>query len=299
MRDNEILVIAGATASGKSALALEAAQALDGEIISVDSMQLYRDLPIGTAQPSIEEKSAVPHWLTGIYELDERAEVFRYCSEADAAIAAVRAKGKLPVLCGGTGLYLKALLYGLDDLPSDRELRRELDEKYDSPEGEKALFERIRAVDPAGFERWKDCRRRLIRALEVYLITGKSIIELQQGRRETLRYPVRSFIIERESGELKERIALRAHKMLASGWIEEAEAAIKKGLFSTPTAHQALGYKLINGFLCGEFDLEKLHEKISTATWQYARRQRTWFRHQHPEAQTISSADIKHLLKSI
>ena len=299
MRDNEILVIAGATASGKSALALEAAQALDGEIISVDSMQLYRDLPIGTAQPSIEEKSAVPHWLTGIYELDERAEVLRYCSEADAAIAAVRAQGKLPVLCGGTGLYLKALLYGLDDLPSDRELRRELDEKYDSPEGEKALFERIRAVDPAGFERWKDCRRRLIRALEVYLITGKSIIELQQGRRETLRYSVRSFIIERESGELKERIALRAHKMLASGWIEEAEAAIKKGLFSTPTAHQALGYKLINGLLCGEFDLEKLHEKISTATWQYARRQRTWFRHQHPEAQTISSADIKHLLKSI
>ena len=287
MRDNEILVIAGATASGKSALALEAAQALDGEIISVDSMQLYRDLPIGTAQPSIEEKSAVPHWLTGIYELDERAEVLRYCSEADAAIAAVRAQGKLPVLCGGTGLYLKALLYGLDDLPSDRELRRELDEKYDSPEGEKALFERIRAVDPAGFERWKDCRRRLIRALEVYLITGKSIIELQQGRRETLRYSVRSFIIERESGELKERIALRAHKMLASGWIEEAEAAIKKGLFSTPTAHQALGYKLINGFLCGEFDLEKLHEKISTATWQYARRQRTWFRHQPPSPDEI------------
>ncbi|MBQ4329477.1 MAG: tRNA (adenosine(37)-N6)-dimethylallyltransferase MiaA [Lentisphaeria bacterium] len=299
MNDGEILVISGATASGKSALAFEAAQMFDGEIVSVDSMQLYRDLPVGTAQPSAEERAAVPHWLTGVYELDERSEVFRFCSEADAAISAIRARNKLPILCGGTGLYLKALLYGLDDLPGDRELRRELDEQYDSDAGEKALHARVKAVDPAGFERWKDCRRRLIRALEVYLLTGRSIIELQQGRRETLRYPVRSFVLERESGELKERIALRARKMVENGWIAEAENAIKKGLFSTPTAHQALGYKLIGGFLNGEFDLEKLHEKICTATWQYARRQRTWFRHQHPEAQTISSADIKHLLKSI
>ena len=299
MRDWEILVISGATASGKSALALEAAQALDGEIISVDSMQLYRDLPIGTAQPSEEEKAAVKHWLTGVYELSERSEVFRFCSEADDAISAVRAKGKLPILCGGTGLYLKALLYGLDDLPSNRELRKELDELYDSEEGEKALHSRISALDPAAFERWKDCRRRLIRALEVFLITGKSVIELQQGKRETMRYRTRSFVLERESSELKERIALRARKMLASGWIDEAQAAIKKGLFFTPTAHQALGYKIIDGFLKGEFDREKLHEKICTATWQYARRQRTWFRHQHPEAQNITSVDIKHLLNSI
>ena len=283
----KILVISGATASGKSSLAFEAAKRIGGEIISVDSMQLYRDLPIGTAQPSEEEKSIVPHHLTGIYELDERSEVFRFCSEADEAISEVRKKGKIPVLCGGTGMYLKALLYGLDDLPGDRELRRELDEKYDSDEGEKALHVKMQEVDPEGFARWKDCRRRLIRALEVYLLTGKSIITLQQGRRQVMRYQTASFVLERESSELKERIAKRAYEMLKSGWIEEAEAAIKKGLFSTPTAHQALGYKQLDGFLRGEFNFDELHEKICTATWQYARRQRTWFRHQHPEARVL------------
>lgn len=283
----KILVISGATASGKSSLAFEAAKRIGGEIISVDSMQLYRDLPIGTAQPSEEEKSIVPHYLTGIYELDERSEVFRFCSEADEAISEVRKKGKIPVLCGGTGMYLKALLYGLDDLPGNRELRRELDEKYDSDEGEKALHIKMMQVDPEGFARWKDCRRRLIRALEVYLLTGKSIITLQQGRRQVMRYQTASFVLERESSELKERIAKRAYEMLKSGWIEEAEAAIKKGLFSTPTAHQALGYKQLDGFLRGEFNFDELHEKICTATWQYARRQRTWFRHQHPEAENF------------
>ena len=283
----KILVISGATASGKSSLAFEAAKRIGGEIISIDSMQLYRDLPIGTAQPSEEEKSIIPHHLTGIYELDERSEVFRFCSEADEAISEVRKKGKIPVLCGGTGMYLKALLYGLDDLPGDRELRRELDEKYDSDEGEKALHIKMMQVDPEGFARWKDCRRRLIRALEVYLLTGKSIITLQQGRRQVMRYQTASFVLERESSELKERIAKRAYEMLKSGWIEEAEAAIKKGLFSTPTAHQALGYKQLDGFLRGEFNFDELHEKICTATWQYARRQRTWFRHQHPEAVSV------------
>ena len=296
--NDRLLVISGATASGKSALALAAAQRIGGEIISVDSMQLYRDLPIGTAQPSDEEKKLIPHHLTGVYELDERSEVFRFCSEADAAIAAVRAKGRVPILCGGTGLYLKALLYGLDDLPGDRELRKQLDEQYDSDSGEIALHERMKSLDPAGFERWKDCRRRLIRALEVFLLTGKSILELQQGKKEQLRYQTASFVLELESGELKRRIAIRAEKMLASGWIEEAEAAIKKGLFTAPTAHQALGYRQIAEYLSGEIDREKLYEKICTATWQYARRQRTWFRHQHPEAEKYSGGVENLLLRA-
>ncbi len=290
MSEIPLLVIAGATASGKSSCALEAAKRYDGEIVSVDSMQLYRELPIGTAQPSAADKLAVPHHLTGIYDLAERSEVFRFCAEADSVIADVISRGKLPILCGGTGLYLKALLYGLDDLPGDRELRAELDALYDSEDGEKLLHERIAAVDPAAFEKWKLCRRRLIRALEVFLLTGKSIVELQQGSRQKLRYPVRAFIIERESGVLKKRIADRAVQMLDNGWIEEAEAAIKAGLFSTPTAHQALGYKQIDTFLKGGFNRDTLLEKICTATWQYARRQRTWFRHQHPEAVPADSA---------
>ena len=286
--DKPLLVIAGATASGKSALALQAALKLNGEIVSVDSMQLYADLPIGTAQPSPEEKSQVPHHLVGIYDLQERSEVFRFCSMADKIIADIRSRGKLPILCGGTGLYLKALLYGLDDLPGDRDLRRELDELYDSDAGEVLLHQRIAALDPAAFEKWKLCRRRLIRALEVRLITGQSILTLQSGRNTTLRYDAEVFRLDPEADELKQRINSRAAKMLDNGWIEEAEQAIAHGLFTSPTAHQALGYKQIAAYLNGEFDRDTLLAKICTATWQYARRQRTWFRHQHPEARIIS-----------
>ena len=296
--NGRLLVISGATASGKSALALAAAQRIGGEIISVDSMQLYRDLPIGTAQPTAEDKALVPHHLTGGYELSERSEVFRFCAEADAAIAGVKSRGKVPVLCGGTGLYLKALLYGLDDLPGNRELRKELDELYDNESGEKELHRRMAEVDPAGLAKWKDCRRRLIRALEVYLLTGKSIVELQQGTRRTMRYATASFVLELESGELKERIAARARMMLENGWIEEAQAAIARGLFTSPTAHQALGYRQVAEYLAGRYGKEELYEKICTATWQYARRQRTWFRHQHPEAEKYSGGVENLLLRA-
>jgi tRNA dimethylallyltransferase len=291
MDKTPLLVISGATASGKSACALDAAKRFNGEIVSVDSMQLYRALPIGTAQPSAAEKAAVPHHMTGIYELTERSEVFRFCAEADAAISDILSRGRLPILCGGTGMYLKALLYGLDDLPGDRALRAELDELYDSEAGEKLLHERISRLDPAAFERWKMCRRRLIRSLEVFLLTGKSIIELQHSKEPQLRYNVKAFVLERESSLLKERIAGRAEVMLANGWIEEAQSAIAAGLFTTPTAHQALGYKQIAGFLNGGFDLAALKEKLCTATWQYARRQRTWFRHQHPESVVVDDPE--------
>ena len=210
---------------------------------------------------------------------------FKIEKSADRAIAEIRARGRLPILAGGTGLYLRALLYGLDDLPADRELRRELDEAYDSDRGEEALKQRMAKLDPAGLARWENCRRRLIRALEVRLLTGKSILELQNNPFDELRYPVRAWRLDPPAEELKERIRIRARKMLDSGWIEEAAAAVKAGLLETPTAHQAIGYRLIAEHLAGKLDLETLHERISTVTWQFARRQRTWFRHQHPEAE--------------
>lgn len=284
----KLIVIMGPTASGKSALALQLAQEQNGEIISADSMQLYRALPIGTAQPSAVERALVPHHLTGIFELSERAEVFRFCDMADAAVQDIHRRGKTAIVCGGTGLYLKAFLYGLDDLPADRQLRKELDEKYDSEAGEVLLAAEMLRLDPAAYEKWKLCRRRLIRALEVRLITGQSILTLQSGKNTTLRYDAEVFRLDPEADELKQRINARAAKMLDNGWIEEAENAIAHGLFTSPTAHQALGYKQIAAYLNGEFDRETLLAKICTATWQYARRQRTWFRHQHPEAQTVT-----------
>ena len=285
---NEIPVVMGPTASGKSALALELAERIGGEIVSIDSMQLYRNLEIGTAQPTAEEKERVPHHLVGCFDFQQRVDLFQFQKMADAAIADIISRGKIPVLAGGTGMYLKGLLYGVDDLPADRELRDKLDAMYDNDAAMPLLLERMEKLDPLACSRWNQCRRRLIRALEVKLITGKSILELQQNPGDTLRYNVRAFKLETPTEILKERIRRRTVQMLETGWIHEAEKAIADGLFSSPTAHQVLGYKLIAQHLAGEFDHAELIDSIATATWQLARRQRTWFRHQHPEAETVN-----------
>lgn len=281
MNDIPLIVYIGCTASGKSSAALLEAEKIGGEIISCDSMQFYKDLPIGTAQPTMEERARIPHHLVGTLELDQRMTVSDFCILAQKAVADVRSRNKIPILCGGTGLYVKSFICGMDDLPADVDLRKTLDEKYDSVSGEAALFEEMRRLDPMALEKWQHCRRKLIRALEVRLISGKSILEFQSNKSER-RFPCTIRLIERESDVLKERIHKRAKLMLQSGWIEEAEAAIAKGLLSTPTAHQALGYKIIAEYLNGSFDRDTLLDKLSTATWQYARRQRTWFRHQPP-----------------
>lgn len=288
LNERRIPVVMGPTASGKSALALELAERIGGEIISVDSMQLYKGLEIGTAQPSAEEKRRVPHHLVGEFDFHHRVDVFQFQRLADEAIADCFRRGKTPVLAGGTGMYLRALLYGIDDLPADRELRARLDAEYDRPEALDALRQQMQQLDPAGLERWHDCRRRLIRALEVRLITGKSILELQQNPGDQLRYKIRAFKLETPPEILRKRIFDRAAQMLQTGWIEETTRAIADGLLTSPTAHQALGYRLIAAHLAGEFNLKELLEKIGTATWQLARRQRTWFRHQHPEAEVLT-----------
>lgn len=212
MSADPIVVIMGPTASGKSALALELARKRGGEIVSVDSMQLYRGLEIGTAQPTAEEQMEIPHHLVGCFDFHERIDVFMFQRLADAAIAEIRRRGRLPVLAGGTGLYLRALLYGLDDLPADPGLRQELDAAYDSEAGETALKRRMAELDPAGLARWENCRRRLIRALEVRLLTGKSILELQKNpfdRCVTRSGPGR---LDPEPEVLRERIARRARR---------------------------------------------------------------------------------------
>ena len=278
-----LLAVMGPTASGKSELALEAARRLDGEIVSADSMQLYRGLAIGTAQPTAAERAEVPHHLVGILDLSERADVRGYVDRAERAIADIERRGKVPVIVGGTGYYLKALLYGLDDLPADAALRAELDRRYDSEAGGEELRGRMAAEDPAALARCGSCRRKLIRALEVRLLTGRSIVELQQGARP-LKRPVLAWKLEVPPAALRERIARRTRRMLESGWIEEAERAIAAGLLTSPTAHQALGYAVIGEYLRGAIPAAEMERRIVDRTCQFARRQRTWFRHQHPEA---------------
>ena len=286
-----LAVIAGPTASGKSALALELAEKINGEIVSIDSMQLYRAIPIGTAQPGAEDLARVPHHLVGIYEFTQRAEVYTFVEMADRAIAGIIARNRIPVLCGGTGLYLKSLLYGLDQLPGDEKLKAQLDAQYDSAALLPELQSRLQSLgDGAVVKKFTNNRRRLIRALEIRLLTGRSILELQGEYKPQLRYtldPDQSIYLEHDRTVLQQRIAQRSGQMLEQGWIEEARAAFAAGLLESPTAHQALGYKLIKRYCDGEFDLPKLQELIVTATWQYARRQLTWFRHQHPELKAL------------
>ena len=284
----KVLVICGPTASGKSSLAIRESAARGGEVVSADSMQLYCDLPVGTAQVTESERAGIPHHLVGIYPLEARAEVFSYQKMADEVISDIISRGKLPVICGGTGMYIRALICGLDDLPADRELRTELDARYDSDDAQEELFVRMAELDPAALEKYKSCRRRLLRALEVRLISGKSILELQKNS-AARRYDAEVILLDPPADKLKEAIRRRAEMMLDSGWLEEAEEAIKRGLFETPTAHQAIGYRQIAEYLAGKSSRQELVEKISTVTWQYARRQRTWFRHQEPRPDKIIS----------
>ncbi|OGV49965.1 MAG: tRNA (adenosine(37)-N6)-dimethylallyltransferase MiaA [Lentisphaerae bacterium GWF2_52_8] len=278
----------GPTASGKSSLALDLAKRLGGEIVSADSMQAYRGLDIGTAKPNQEERSAIPHHLIDIMDISEPLDVFRYVSLAETAINEISSRGRLPVIVGGSGLYIRSLLYGLDPLPAQPALRANLEEQYGKPETFEALKKLMAEKDPADFARWQKDQRKLLRALEVFSLTGKPITELQTIASPKLRYPLlAAWRLEWPREELKERIRLRTEQMLGVGWIEEARQALSRGLAKAPSAWQALGYGIIGEFLDGKISREKMCELISTATWQFARRQITWFSHKHPEAETI------------
>lgn len=288
LEDGRMPIIMGPTASGKSSLALKIASHFDGEIVSADSMQFYRGLEIGVAKPTAEEQKMVPHHLLDTMDITEKSDIFRFCSEAENAIADIRSRNKIPIVVGGSGLYLRALIYGLDPLPAKQSLRDELDQKYDNEEHFSELVAFMKEHCPDDCAKFYQHRRKLIRACEVYMLSGQQISSLQHVQKEKKPRPdVKSFVLVWERDILKQRIRQRAEEMLARGWIEEAEALIKTGLLQTPTAWQALGYSLIADYLNGKKNRTELLEAICIATWQFARRQITWFAHQHPEADFI------------
>ena len=281
-------IIMGPTASGKSALALKIASICNGEIISADSMQFYRGLEIGVAKPTADEQHSVPHHLLDILDITEKYDIFRFCADAENAITDIRDRGRLPIIAGGSGLYLRALIYGLDPLPAKQSLRDELDAKYDNEEHFPELISFMQEHCPDDCAKFYQHRRKLIRACEVYLLSGQQITTLQNVQKNKKPRPdAKSFVLVWDRDILKQRIRQRAEEMLNGGWIEEAKDLIGKGLLQTPTAWQALGYSLIAKYLAGEMSRSELPEAISIATWQFARRQITWFAHQHPEAEFI------------
>ena len=286
--DGQMPIIMGPTASGKSSLALKIASLCGGEIVSADSMQLYRGLEIGVAKPTVEEQKTVRHHLLDIMDITEKSDIFRFCTDAENAIADIRSRNKLPVVVGGSGLYLRALIYGLDPLPADQTLRDELDAKYDNEQHFSELVEFMQKHCPDDCAKFYQHRRKLIRACEVYMLTGQQITHLQNVQKNKApRSDAKSFVLVWERDILKQRIRQRAEEMLKTGWIDEAALLIRNGLLQTPTAWQALGYSLIAKFLEGKMNRAELLESISIATWQFARRQITWFAHQHPEAEFI------------
>ena len=282
-----IPVIMGPTAAGKSELAFALARECGGEIVSADSMQFYRGLDVGTAKPTAEERRLVPHHLIDSMDISEKADVFRFRTDALRIIGEIRARGHLPVVAGGSGLYLHALVYGLDVLPAKQSLRDELDAAYDNEERFPELAAVMERECPLDFKRIYPHRRKLIRAREVFLLSGKQISELHSGG--FVPDPAfAQFVLVRDRADLVDRIRRRAAAMLESGWIEEAKEMLAKGLLQAPTAWQAIGYAQIGDYLAGKMTRDELLESIVIATRQFARRQASWFRTQHKEAVVLN-----------
>ena len=280
------VLIAGPTASGKSALALALAEALGGTIINADSMQVYRDLRIVTARPSAQEEARVPHLLYGHVDAAENYSVGRWCVDASAALAAVERAGRLPVVVGGTGLYFKALTRGLAAVPPiPPQIRSAVRERLER-EGTAALYAELSARDAATAHRLmpRD-RARVTRALEVILATGRSLTDWhREGMKPALDPAVAvKLFLDVERVELYRRIDARFDAMLASGALDEVRALRRRDLDPALPAMKAHGVPWLIRHLNGEIGLNEAAAEAKRDTRRYTKRQATWFRHQLPD----------------
>jgi tRNA dimethylallyltransferase len=275
-----LLLLAGPTAAGKSDIAMQLAERLGGEIVSVDSMQVYRGLDIGTAKTSPADRTRVPHHLIDVVDVTEQFDAAQFVRLASLAVADIQSRGRLPILCGGTGLYFKALLEGLREAPSaDAALRAVL--------GSTPLPDLLRELaehDPATYERIdRQNPRRVIRALEVIRLTGKPFSAQRANWEPSPLAPRPSslhFGFARSAAELHQRIEARVDAMFRQGWVAETEQLLQRGLAQNKTAMQALGYRQIVEHVRGERPLAETIELVKARTRQFAKRQMTWFRRQ-------------------
>ena len=278
----EIIVVCGPTATGKTRLGIALAQRYGGEIVSADSMQVYRGMDIGTAKATAEERAAVPHHMLDVVEPSEDYSVSRYVEDAGAVCDRLLAAGKTPILVGGTGLYIDSLLSGRDfaeRAPEDQRLRGELNAEYDAVGGE-AMLETLRSFDPARAAKLHPAdRRRIVRAIEIYRLTGDTITRHdEETKARPPRY--RAFTVAltyRDRADLYARIDRRVEEMAAEGLFEEVEGLLRAGLSAESTAMQAIGYKEAVLALNGELSRAEAVAAIQQASRRYAKRQLTWF----------------------
>ena len=277
---NNIICIAGPTASGKTALAVELAKELNGEVISCDSMQIYRGMDIGTAKPSREEMQGIPHHMLDICDPTEDFSVSRYCELASPILEDILARGKTAIIAGGTGLYMDSLMKGNDFAPIPATGHRERLEAQAEKEGIEPLLEALRAIDPEAAERSQGNLRRIVRALEVYYETGETITA-HNRRTQAIppRYtPLWLGLDFTERAQLYRRIDLRVEIMLEMGLMEEIKNLLSSGIPEKATAMQAIGYKEFVDAMAGRSSIEAAVAQVQQSSRRYAKRQLTWFR---------------------
>lgn len=275
-----LLVILGPTATGKTEVAIEVALLTGGEVVSADSMLIYKYMDIGTAKPKPEERKGVTHHLIDIVLPDEEFSVAHYQTRALAAIEDILRRGKLPILAGGTGLYINSIIYGykFGEVGIDYEVRAKL-RRYALQHGNEALHNRLKQVDPVTAARLHpNDQKRIIRALEIYEKTGKPMSAFTANERKQSRFNVKLFGLYMPREELYNRVNKRVEKMLDEGLVDEVKRLLELGYDTHLVSMQGLGYKEIASFLKGEINFERAVYLIKRDTRRFAKRQLTWFR---------------------
>lgn len=280
MQKSKVIVICGPTASGKTSLSIELAKKINGEIVSCDSMQIYKDMTIGTAKPTIDEMQGIKHFLIDFVSPEERYSVADYKRDATKAIKEIIQKNKVPIIVGGTGLYLEAIIYNIEynEIETDLKYRAEL-EKIEEAEGLEKLYNLANKIDKKAMEKIShNDKKRIFRVLEIYHSTGKTKTELEiESRKNKPEFDYLLFGITMDREKLYDRINRRVDIMMDQGLIREVENLLKK-YNEFPTAMQGLGYKEVVEYLKGITTKEEMIEKIKQETRRYAKRQLTWFR---------------------
>lgn len=277
-----LIILAGPTAVGKTSLSIRLAKETGGEIISADSMQVYRHMDIGSAKITKEEMEGVPHYLVDVLEPEEEFNVVRFQQMAKEAAERIWKKGKIPLVVGGTGFYIQALLYDIDftENDGDESYRRQLERKASDEEGASELYEILKTVDPKAAQKIHPRNiKRIIRALEFYHQTGKKISEHNETQRQKESpYNYAYFVLTDERSRLYERIDRRVDLMMEQGLLDEVRYLKERGVRKDSTAMQGLGYKELYAYLEGEYPLDEAVRIIKRDTRHFAKRQLTWFK---------------------
>ena len=300
MNKPKVIIICGPTASGKTALSIELAKQINGEIISSDSMQIYKHMDIGTAKPSVEEMGGIHHHLIGFVEPNQRYSVAEFKKDAEKAIEQILAKGKTPIVVGGTGLYVDSLIYGIEyqDIELDEKYRQHLEDRV-AKEGLEKLYEEAQKIDPEAMGKIsQNDKKRILRVLEIYKATGKNKTQQEiESRKKGVKYDYKVFAINWEREILYERINKRVDIMIEQGLVQEVQYLLEK-YDEFPTAMQGLGYKEVVEYLQGFVTYEEMVEKIKMETRRYAKRQITWFK-KNKQTIWIGAKDLQKILNEI